>query len=294
MLLNIFYTTIISSVSIFWTLILVPFLILGYTFYYIDEKSIIIIISKNIKYSIIRNEDEDPSGFFIGSDYIGFISNATKNNDNVYLYCLCTSFRLKELKKKEEIKESDVYIELLVRMGNSYYYHYNLRELNCTEFVAKGKQIEIIKNITENFYVNQKNVSIISGPPGSGKSILGILLTKAFKGTLCKSYSPTIAGDKFERVYNHANPNIKCPLIVLIDEFDTIIDLFHNNIVQLNSKFPTEVYNKATWNSLFDDFSIKMYRYTIIILTTNLTIKQLETRDSSYIRPGRIDNYYEL
>lgn len=297
MLLPIIYSAILSSISILWTLIVIPFLFFGYSFYLITEINTITTISKNIKYSIIRDDREDPSGFFIGWYYIGYIFTSTKDSEKGLLYCLCTSSQFKELNKKKDaiIIETDKFIDLYTKKGSYYYPYYKKRILNCTHIIPNEKQDSIINKIIEYYKLNNKGVFMISGKPGTGKSIMGILLAKILGGSLCKTYNPTIPGDNFENVYNQIDPTINNPLILLIDEFDVIIHSFHTKKLVQHKNISTEVYNKTTWNNLFDDISIKVYANVIVILTTNLTRETIEKNyDPSYIREKRINLEFTL
>ena len=296
MFFNVFYTFILSSISILWTLILIPFLFFGYTFYCITEQSLITIISKNIKYSIITNDQNDPSGFFIGKYYIGYIYKSIKDSEINILYCLCRVEQFNELKKKDIIiKENDIFIDLYMRKGNYYHFDYQKRQLNCTDFISKNNQRNIIDQVIKYYQKNNKCVVMVSGNPGKGKSALGILIAKELNGILCKSYNPTNPGDNLENLYNQVNPTINNPLILLIDEFNILLDLIYNNNISLHKNIPIEIYNKITWNNLFDDINLRLYPNLIIILTSNLNKLTIEEKyDPSYIRKGRVDLIFNL
>ena len=295
MFISIFYTFIISSLSIIWTLLIIPFLVCGYKFYCITEQNLITIICKNIKYSIITNNQNEPSGFFIGKYYIGYLHKSNKDEEINLLYCLCSTEQFNKLKKKDDIiiKETDIFIDIFMRKGNYYHFDYQKRQLNCTNFniVTNFKNQKNILNQIVNYYKkNNNSVAIITGDPGKGKSALGILVAKELNGSLCKSYNPTNPGDHLENLYNQVNPTINNPLILLIDEFDIILDSIHNNKITLHKNIPTEIYNKTTWNNLFDDINLKLYPNLIIILTSNMNIKIIEEKyDPSYIRKGRVN-----
>jgi deoxyadenosine/deoxycytidine kinase len=137
---------------------------------------------------------------------------------------------------------------------------------------------------------------MISGKQGIGKSTMGILLANKLKGSLCKTYSPIEPGNKLESLYNKVDPTFNNPLIILLDEFDILIDAFHNNNIILHKNIPIEVHNKITWNSLFDDIKLKLYPNIIVLLTSNLSKEDIEKKykDKSYIREGRINMYHSL
>ena len=63
----------------------------------------------------------------------------------------------------------------------------------------------------------------------------------------------------------------------------------------MHKNIPIEVYNKTTWNNLFDDINLMLYPNLIVILTTNLTNTLIKEKyDLSYIRKGRVDIIKQL
>ena len=121
---------------------------------------------------------------------------------------------------------------------------------------------------------------------------MGILIAKALNGSMCKTYSPTEPGDTLRNLYDTVKPTYESPLILLIDEFDGIIDLIHKNEVKCHDNIPIEVRNKTSWNTLLDDINLNIYPFIVVILTSNVNITT--KYEQSYIRPGRVDLYYEV
>jgi len=294
-------------ITYYLPLVIVGFIILmiifmNFTFYRTFDKSTITTISKNISYSSIRDECNELCGLFFGYSYIGYIYKSSNDKENNILYCLCTENQFEELKKKkgEIIRDTDIFIKLLTRMGTYYNLRYVKSHLNCTKFIANDFQEQIIREVFEFYKENNNCVIMISGGPGTGKSSMGVLIAKKCaeefeEGYLCKTFNPTSPGDPLRYLYNQCNPTLKKPLILLIDEFDILLDSFHHNQVVLHEHIPTEVYNKITWNNLFDDINSKLYPNLIVILTTNLTRENIEKEyDKSYIRPGRVNFYYNI
>lgn len=181
------------------------------------------------------------------------------------------------------------------RTGNYCHLRYPKSMLNCTKLFATDSQTTIINEVVS-FYQNNKNcVIMISGNPATGKSTMGTLIAKELNGSLCDTFNPTNPGDNLRNVYNQVEPKFEKPLILLIDEFDVLLRSFHNNQVVLHKNIPTEVYNKTTWNRLFNKISQEQFPNLIVILTTNLTRETIEEEfDKSYIREGRFNFYYKL
>jgi hypothetical protein len=297
LLLSIISTIILSSLSIFWTVIIIPFIFFGYSFYNINDSNVITCISKNIKHSTIRDEDHEPYGLFIGYYYIGYISQRINKDTPGILYCLATQQTLKELSKKQYIdtEENKYFISLITLRGNYYCRQPRKRDLECSRYIPKENQVQVIDETINYYNENHVCVTMIYGLPGTGKSIVGLLIAKKLKGSFCKTYDPTIAGDTLEYIYDKAQVKKNSPLIILIDEFDVILERLHNNKITMHADIPTEVYNKTSWNTLLDDINIKLYPYVIIILTSNLSKDDIDSRyDPSYIRNGRVNIYHNL
>jgi hypothetical protein len=298
LLFTIFSTIILSSLSIFWTVIIIPFIFFGYSFYNINDPNVITCISKNIKHSTIRDEDNEPYGLFIGRYYIGYKSQRINKDTPCLLYCLATQQTFKELTKKQYIgseENKNIYISLITLKGNYYHRYSKKRDLECSNYIPNKNQEQVIDETINYYNQNHICVTMIYGLPGTGKSLTALLIAKKLKGSYCKTYDPTIAGDSLENIYDRAQINKNNPLILLIDEFDVILDKIHNNKITMHADMPTEVYNKTTWNTLLDDINIKLYPYVIIILTSNLSKDEIDLKyDPSYIRNKRVNIYHNL
>ena len=169
------------------------------------------------------------------------------------------------------------------------------RQLNCTSLIARKNQQHIINQVVDFYKKNNNCVCMISGDPGKGKSAIGILIAKELNGSLCKTYNPTNPGDNLENLYNQANPSINNPLVLLIDEFDILLDSIHHDKIILHKNIPIEIYNKTTFNNLFDDINLKLYPNLIIIFTSNLNKSTIENKyDPCYIRKGRVNLIFNL
>jgi hypothetical protein len=55
------------------------------------------------------------------------------------------------------------------------------------------------------------------------------------------------------------------------------------------SPMPIEIMDKRGWNTFFDSFDIEIYKYVIIIMTSNKNSSYFNDLDPSLLRDGRID-----
>ena len=77
-----------------------------------------------------------------------------------------------------------------------------------------------------------------------------------------------------------------------MEEIDIIIkNITSGNIVR-HKNITTPVHNKTTFNSFLDD--LVFYKNIIIIMTSNLSKDTIDQIDSSYLRMGRVNAYYNM
>ena len=250
----------------------------------------------NIKNStIICNEK--PEGFIYGKWYLGFIySNKFSQKTlyillkkNIYKKINETTITSKNNKNIKKIVTIDTYS----RLGNYSYLYYNKRKLDVTNFNPYPKQNKIINKVINEYKKNQNYVFYLYGKPGSGKSTIGYLLTKELKGSFCDTWNPTEPSDSLDLIYNNVLPSEQNPLILVLEEFDKIIDLISNQI-PLHKNIPIYVRNKTSWNSLLDKIQLGIYPYLILILNSNKGPEYINNIDNSYIRKGRVNKIFKL
>lgn len=264
--------------------------------FHITDRKMILSICKKLPTRSTMISDYKMSGYIWGLWYVGNITTYTNMNkiEKTNLYLITTQKQFDTLVQEKLDKEEDNSNQITTydRFGNYYGLEYSKRT-NTIEYIATPKQKEIIENITAHYNdthnLSRSVVCMLSGSTGVGKSTLPFILAREFKGSICKTFNPTDPGDDFSVLYNTVNPEKNNPLIILLDEIDTIISNISNNNIKMHDTIPTKIKDKTSWNSFWDDINRGDFKYTIWILTTNKPFDFFDTIDPSYTREGRVN-----
>jgi hypothetical protein len=197
-----------------------------------------------------------------------------------------------ELYNNKDKKKSK--IKFYERQGNFFWLTYNNRDINVEKYIARDNQKAVISSLKKEYKKSSNVVSVIHGDPGSGKSMIPILLAKELNGYLCDSYNPTEPGDDIAIIYNTIMPTVEKPLILVLEEFDIIIHRIHNNLIQSHKHIPIQVKDKTSWNTLLDRIDRGLYPNMFFLLTSNSDPVIIDKLDSSYLRTGRVNSRYNL
>ena len=288
-------SSIFFSLSFAWSL---PFLLITlfkWQLYQIKAREKVILVSTKVRHSSIKKEDDKPSGIFIGYMYIGiFIEKG---------YCpeillLCSVKKYTELTTREKTDDDEEKMEEIIiyeRYGSFNEIDYSMRKLNVINHCIREKQEPIIDEIITLFNSKKFCTALIYGNPGSGKSMISLLLAKKLKGGLVKTFNPTDAGNTIASLYNTVNPTKNKPLVIVFDEVDVMIEKIHDKCISPHKNIPIQINSKSTWNGFFDDINNGYYPYIILVMTTNIFLNSFESKyETSYIRKGRVDIKCEL
>lgn len=280
--------------SYIWTF---PLLILWFAnlkLWVIKNSSTINRVKNSIILSSLTDESNKPGGYFFGKWFIGYEHEKSGNHGpETVLYILCSSILFKSLIKCDNVmitySDSPVIISIFERSGNFFYFRYLERNLDVTRFKARSNQQKIINNITNMYSNTSRLVAFIHGPPGTGKTIVSMLIAKELNAAFCKTWNPTDPGDELSILYSQVSPTKNKPIILVLEEVDILLRRIHVDDILPHKGVPIQVRNKISWNSLLDDINIGLYPYLILILTSNKSPDFIRELDPSYIREGRVD-----
>jgi hypothetical protein len=142
--------------------------------------------------------------------------------------------------------------------------------------------------------------ALIYGKTGTGKSTIARILARELLKTknsvhFVDDFSPSEAGTLFGTVYSHVSPDEENPLVVLLDEVDCIVEKFKiPNGIKAHKQYYTQIYNKASWNSFFDNMSERKWPNVYFVMTTNKPVEWFNAEDESYLRNGRVSMVINL
>ncbi len=250
-------------------------------------------ISNHIIYTEVthNNGRNHPSGLFIGKNYYGYIE--IKDGTTITLYTKEETYdslmEQEELPPVQTIEHKAIIknkINVFIRKGSYRNLYYSSMRLDLSHINPIGEQQSVIDSI-KNIYTKNGHASVfINGVAGAGKSTIGYLLAKELNGSYCHTFNPTEPGDYLSNLM--VDINVDDPVIIVIEEVDVMIQKIDKGLDK-NNEIPIEIYNKTTWNNFMDDL---IFYKIILIFTSNTTKKELDKIDSSYLRKGRIDEYY--
>ena len=296
----------------YFTDILFLFLsIFDYNIYKITHNNLNRLKKKNIKFASIWY-NSNPSGLVIYKNHIGYIKNESINmgsTEVLYLFCHKNTYN-------KLIYNDDDYIDISIiddnnnksiekkinyreRQGNYNWLDYQERKLNTTNKIPTFDQKEIINNLINIFSKKEKCVSLITGNPGTGKSMVPQFLCKKLlknyeSVTFCDSLNLCDPGDSFSYLYNIVLPDKNAPFILVIEEVDILIHNIHYELIKKHKISPIQLVNKNDWNTLFDKIDRLVYRNIFVIMTSNKPKQWFDNLDSSYMRKGRVDYHFNI
>ena len=245
-----------------------------------------------------------PSGTFIGLGCIGYYTHTNSRefaSGEVHILTTKDLFlKLVESAKVTSVfstKETceEVEVKPLIIFGREGGYtnlFYSRLRLDLQGLEPKGKQKEIVEDICKIYEEKRRGVFFIHGVSGAGKSTIGLLVAKKLDGTFCHSFNPTDPGDTLHLVLRDTEPSEENPTVIVLEEVNTLIRHVNEGSIEKHKEITTLIHNKMTYNTFMDD--LILYKNVIIIMTSNEDKQTIDLLDPSYLRKGRVNEYYTM
>jgi len=255
-----------------------------------------------------------PFGLFYGKWYIGYIySNETQHGSQgqiMYIIMKRATYEITTGKTSllrpdtastsaTAVPENKI-IDIRERRGNPWWWEYSDRKYDATKFLKREPR-DYQQNIIDDILSIIKNKSsrsgtfFIYGEPGTGKSLLTLLLAKQIGAYYCDTWKPTDPGDNLSKVYSTISPDDDKPLVLVLEECDKLIINVLEGNVKPHLYIPIPMMDKSDWNSMLDKVTdLGFYPNLILILTSNISRDNIHEKDASVLRDGRIDKAYHM
>lgn len=287
-----------------WTFIFLITQIFGIRLYYIKKSEECNRIQNRIKVSSHTTDGGKSYGYSYGYWYVLHISG--DGDDNITIFIISTEESYKAL--TEEVKEEELSlfeqgwkppqhseeakVAVFERTGNFGNIWFRKRERDAKD-VPMGQQKTIVDTIIEDYIKRRHTVAFIHGKPGTGKSMIGILIANRFASSFCNTIKPWQPGDTLGCLVSEVEPTAQKPLIIVFDEIDLTITKIHEGIPQ-HKNVPTVVSDKSGWNHMLDSIQRGMYPNIILLMTSNRGPEFINSLDPSLIRARRVDIIEEM
>ena len=258
-----------------------------------------------------------PFGLFYGKWYIGYIySNESQHgSQGQIMYIIMKRATYESTTGKTSLLRPDTasaadsnnaavpenkIIDIRERRGNPWWWEYADRKYDATKFLKREPR-DYQQNIIADILSIIKNKSsrsgtfFIYGEPGTGKSLLTLLLAKQIGAYYCDTWKPTDPGDNLSKVYSTVSPDDDKPLVLVLEECDRLIMNVLDGNVKPHLYIPIPMMDKSDWNSMLDKVTdLGFYPNLILILTSNVSRDDIHEKDASVLRDGRIDKAYHM
>jgi len=271
--------------NMFWILVSTT----GWKWYYLSNDQAN--LAKNMAiYSSLHGSSSDCTAWFCGKYFFAH-SNSNrqsfvilihqKQHDKLFLH---------RDDKTEKTEDGDIL--MYSRQGPSFSSTYYDRRFIRVDHEPYEFQTKIISEITTFYEKNDKCVCVFSGPPKSCKSYTALLINKYYskkgqESKFCDTFDPVEPGDDFLALYSRTGNSKTSPLVVLLEEFDSVLSKLGS--IEHHQQSRIMMRTKRDWNMFLDRFDRGLYRHVILIMSTNKTLDELKEFDPSFLRPGRVD-----
>lgn len=256
---------------------------------------------------IVYDEEKRPQGLVVQrawiptyfawvSAYDGLIYvYATKHTIERWLESPSVTGPSIDVKAIERDPVASAKLSYLVKRGDHGHISYGLREISAFTMTSfTPAQQEIYESVIPFYNQNGFCKLFIDGPVGAGKTFFAYLLAFKLRGYLCTSFDPTQPSESIDTLYTSRQYTKSTPLILLMDEVDTILSQIHNRLIQPHKRFRIPVSNKSDWNEMLDKIELGIYPHIILIMCSNVKKTTIDSWDPCYLRSNRTNMSFSM
>lgn len=226
-----------------------------------------------------------PTGFLV----------AHKGSDNTTVYWVGPGMHDLRI---QIIGDPNMILERAITMLSASNPSVMFRQISAPE-IAMSWQTKIVESIASDFNKTCRSSWIVCGPPGCGKSTLGLLVAKrliapSIRPVLCTGVDFVTPGLSIRWAYHY--PCAATPVILLLNELDSAIRHAERDPDKdsTGARETTCIANTPTVMLNTLDY-IMSTPHLIVIATTNMKQSELVTGIyQRYTRAGRFDNHYQV
>ena len=287
-----------------WVMVFLVTQLFGVRLYVVKDKEVCLRVQKRLTNSSHVADGGKGYGFSVGRWYFACVSiQRTEYADNYDIWMIATTASFEALTREivvalplqagsstegEEEGAEGAAMTVFERVGTFTHVWFKKRSITLPEVVPRPDQEVVLEAICEHQKKRRHTVVFLHGPPGSGKSMIGVMLARRLGAGYCNTLKPWQPGDTLADLYAEAEPSAEKPLVVAFDEFDGPLTAIHVGIPP-HKAVPISVGNKAGWNKLLDEIDRGMFPFLVLVLTSNRDPAFIRALDPSYIREGRVD-----
>jgi hypothetical protein len=286
-----------------WVTIFLVTQLFGVRLYVIKDKETALRVQKRLTHSSHVADGGKGYGYSVGRWYFANVEIARNDyGDNYDVWMIATAATFEALTRETGRSVAPALAPLAAtatpivtkaitvfdRVGSFTHVWFKRRNITLPDVEPRHDQTIVLDAICAHQEMKGHTVVFLHGPPGSGKSMIGVMLARRLGAAYCNTLKPWQPGDTLADLYAEAEPTAEKPLVLAFDEFDGALMAIHVGIPPHKS-VPISIGDKAGWNKFMDEIDRGMYPHLVLVLTSNRDPAFIRALDPSYIREGRVD-----
>jgi hypothetical protein len=186
--------------------------------------------------------------------------------------------------------------KVLKKSSGNYAHAYYRKSQALLPLYPTATQLSILETIEKSYREKKRAVAFISGPPNTGKSMIGPFLANRMHGVYTSDFAPWTPGDALGLLECEHEASETSPIIVCLDEVDEALVKISNGKIVPNDRVMTLASDKRGWNTLLDNVERGLHPFMILVLTSNKTKESIDDLcgDDSFLRNNRVSNYFTM